>query len=914
MIGRDEERRALRAKLDQARAGTGGFVLIQGEPGIGKSRLLNDLVEFARDEGVPVARGYATAIDRSTPYFSLRQILAGLIEPELEFKDRLPQEVLADKLQRDPTLVSWAPLLRDVSPIALSETPLTARITGAARAASIEALFVALLRSQGSPRTIIFEDLHWFDEASLSLLKGVLRRSPELLVIASRRSPKPYSATETRTGDEGALEINLGQLPAEAVAEIVRRRLRVSRLSPALAIFVQTRTGGNPFYSEEFVSALRDAGAISVDRGVGGFHDDTLSSARIAVPASLESAIVARIDALQPEEQLLLKAASAVGGSFKTELLLNVYPGELQPADIQSMLDRLVGREFLRPVGTRGSPEYEFRHVISEEVTYSLLPFAQRRVLHAAIASSLEENHAGRLEPLYGQLARHWERAEEKPRATEYLERAAEQALRSYANHDAIRYIKRAFELSDGGGDSSESLSRWETLLGDAYTELADYSQSSPHYERALMLAGQRVAHNSFERVRDLIAHIAEQAWLRLAPPGLFKGGRLNHETSRRVAHIRERLAERHFFRNESIGVLDETLAAVNFAERGGAVVEMISGYSALAIGMGMSGLTRPARFYRDLAMSLSERFEPTPEAARAYLLAAVLEYGLGGWDASEQFARRSLSLYRQLGDRGRAQTVLTIMWSCRILRGELEAADELQRAASEDVEAETLQGKAWRLAAKSIVATIRGRAQAEDLEELSKVGDARLASADELFCFGTVAAGYLQRGEIAKALSAADRGFDLLRETDIVWGNYIYGASGVIEVYLACWSAASPGGDHRNKALLACDCARRATRNSPVCRPRSLLLSGRAAFLSGKPARARRMWTQALGLADRFRLRREGGLALFEIGRAAGVGDPRRHSNLSRAAEIFEGMGAAPDLAAARLALSSCRTAVEVP
>ena len=914
MIGRDREQSALRARLDQTRAGTGGFVLIQGEPGIGKSRLLNDFVQFAQDEGVPVARGYASAIDRSTPYFAWRQVLATLMEPELGFGDRLPQDILADKLQRDPTLMSWAPLLRGVSPIAPNETPLTAQITGAARAASIEALFVGLLRSPHSPRTIVLEDLHWFDEASLSLLKGVLRRLPELLVVASRRLPGAYSGTEARVGDEGALEINLGHLPAEAVAEIVKGRLRASRLSPTLASFVQARTGGNPFYCEEFVAALRDAGAISVERGVGALNADTVNSAKMALPASLESAIVARVDALPPEEQLLLKVASAVGGPVKAELLLSVYPGDLPLSDIHAMLERLVGRELLRALGTRTGAEYEFRHAISEEVTYNLLPFAQRRVLHAAIATALEQDHAGHLEPLYGQLARHWERAGEMVRAIEYLERAAEQALRSYANHDAIQYVRRAFELSDhtADGNGDERLSRWETVLGDAYNELADYTRSSPHYERGLTLAGQRVAHTSFERTAGLIAHIAEQAWLRLVSPRLFARKRPDRETSRRVAHIRERLAERHFFRNESTAVLDETLAAVNFAERGGAVAEMISGYSALAIGMGMSGLTRPARFYRDRAMSLARQFEPTPEAARAYLLAAVLEYGLGGWDVSEQFARRSLSLYRQLGDRGRAQTVLNIMYSCRILRGELEAADRLQREATEDIEAETLQGKAWRLAARSMLTTIRGRAEAEDLEELSEVGDAQLATADELLCFGTVAAGYLQRGEIAKALSAADRGLGILRETGIVWGNYVYGASGVVEVYLACWSADSRE-DYRDKALLACKSAVRATRNSPVCRPRSLLLSGRAAFLSGKPARARRMWTQVLASAEKFGLHRERGLALLEIGRAAEADDPRRHATLSRAAEIFEGMGAAPDLAAARLALSSCRT-VEGP
>ena len=911
MIGRDAERRALRGKLAEARTGTGGFVLVQGEPGIGKSRLLSDLVEFAQDEGVPIACGYASAIDRSTPYFAWRQVLAALIEPDLASGDRLSRH-LTERLQHDPTLVSWLPLLRDVLPIALTETPLTARIAGAARAASIEALFVELLRSPTSPRAIIFEDLHWFDEASLSMLKGVLRRLPQLLVVASRRSPGPYFASETRAGGEGGLEINLGQLPSDEVAEIAKRRLRATRLSLALASFIQTRTGGNPFYCEEFVSAMRDAGAISVERGMGWLNAEFPGSAKMILPASLESVIVARVDVLPPEEQLLLKVSSAVGGPFAAELLQSVYPADVPLHDIRAMLDGLVARELLRVVGTCTGSEYEFRHAVTEEVTYNLLSFAQRQLLHAAIATALEKDHAGRLEPLCGQLARHWELAGEKLRAIEYLERAAEQALRSHANRDAIQYIGRAFELSDGGlsGDGNARFSRWETLLGDAYTELADFDRSLPHYERALTLVGQRIARKPSERRIDLIAHVAEQAWLRLAPPRLVRRKLVDLETSHRVAHVRERLAERHFFRNESTAVLDETLAAVNFAERGGAVTEVISGYSALAIGLGMSGLLRPARFYRDRAMSLAGRFGPTPEAARAYMLSAVLEYGLGGWEESERFAKQSLSLYRQLGDRARARTVLTVLASGCILRGDIDEADRLQRENSEDVELETLQGTAWRLAAKVMISTIRGRVETDDLQQLSEIGDAKLVSADQLLCLGTLAAGYLQRDAISKALIAADRGLVLLRDTGILWGNYIYGASGVIEVYLACWAmkplSAVSQADVRNKALLACECARRATRHSPVCRPRALLLSGRAASLSGKSGRARKLWTDVAASAEKLHLRRERALALYEIGRATDSDDPRRRSNLSRAAEIFEAMGADADLAAARVALSA--------
>lgn len=913
LVGRDHERRELRARLDQVIAGKGGLVIVQGEPGIGKSRLLNDFARSAQDAHIAIARGYASAIEKSTPYFAWRHLLVAMIEADPAAGNHFPHDILAARLKQEPTLTSWLPVLGDILPIGLPETLLTKQITGAARAASIETLVSRLLlASDDSPRIIIFEDLHWFDEASLSLLRSIIRRLPQLLVVASRRSPEPGFATDACGPGEDISEINLGQLPTQAIAEIIRRRLRATRLSSDLVSFVQARAGGNPFYCEEFASALRDAGAISLERGVCLTDIESLSSASVTLPASLESAIVTRVDALRPEPQLLLKVSSVVGGSFTAELLYDVYPGTVSLQDIRAMLDHLVERELLRVQQSRAGSLYAFRHAISEEVTYSLLPFVQRRLLHGATAAALEKTHVGALEPYYGQLARHWERADAPARAIDYLERAAEQALRGYANHDAIQYVQRAFELSNKSSptNASERFSRWETLLGDAYNELADYHQSLPHYERALLLAGQRISRNGVELNLSLLNNVAVQAWLRLLPRRRTGPRAADTKTSQRVAHVRERLAERHFFRNESTAVLDETLAAVNLAERGAAIPEMISGYSALAVGLGMSGLRRPARFYQNRALALAQAFELTPEAARAYLLAAVLAHGIGDWESTEGFARHSLSLYRQLGDRARALTPLTILGSACVLRGDLEQADQIQVESNDPMIVETGQGRAWRLAGKVMVSTIRGNVDADDLEQLSEAAEARLARADELLCLGTVASGYLRRGEMTNALATAERGLAVLRETATVWGNYIYGASGIIEVFLTCWAAgdnsAALGANARDKALLACNHVGRAARTSPVCRPRSLLLKGRAALLSGKPGRAGRIWVKAASEAARLQMRREHGLALYEIARLSKPGDPKRSATLLHAAEIFTAMGAHADLAATRQALSS--------
>jgi class 3 adenylate cyclase/tetratricopeptide (TPR) repeat protein len=913
IVGREHERRQLRARLAHVKAGVGGVVIVGGEPGIGKSRLLSDLADAAKEDGVAHVRGYASAIDRMTPYFAWRPVLLALLEPYLNVGVEPLEAALAVRLRHEPGLIPWLPLLRDILPVTLDETALTTQITGAARAASIEAIVLALIRhAPKSPRILIFEDLHWFDEASLGLLRGVVRQATGVLVVASRRSPDLKAATEFRLSEGQVLEINLDELSADSVAEIIRRRLRATEISPALVGFVRARAGGNPFYCEEFVSALRDAGAITVNQGVGVTTIDAFTSARVQYPDNLESAIVTRIDALRADVQLLLKVASAIGGPFTARVLHGIYPGALSVEAIQVMLNQLVERELLRFQEDGTASHYEFRHAISEDVTYSLLPFVQRRVLHAAIANALEQEHVGRLEPYYGQLARHWEGAQEVPQAIRYLELAAEQAIRSHANHDAIQYIRRAFDLGISvlAGESNERFAKWETILGDAYNELADYHQSLPHYERALLLSGQRVARNSRERGACLIRNLATQGWRRATPSLLVKPMRGDAEASRRAAHIRERLAERHFFRNEPAAVLDETLAAVNLAEGCQAVTEMISGYSALALGLAMSGLRAPARLYQKRAIALAERFEPAPESARAYLLASVLGFGIGDWESAQRYAERSLSMYRRLGDRARALTPLTILASVHVLRGELEQAERFVVESGDLTKFQsTGQGQAWRLTAKVMISAIRGKVDANDVGQLIEAVNADLTQADQLLCLGTAASGFLRRGDMSSALAAADRGLPLLREAGIVWGNYVYGVAGVIEVFLACWAVDvdSPllTADARNKALLACKYARRAARTSPVCQPPLLLLRGRIALLSGRPRKAQKIWAKAAISAERLQMPREQGMALYEIGRLSRLGDPGRLASLARAAAIFEAIGANADCAAARRAMA---------
>ena len=278
IVGRASERRKLH---DALHSRAGGAIVVRGEPGIGKSVLLDDLAMFARSHDAPILRGFATSIERLTPYFAWRNVIYDLLGGDSpEHIGRIAHE----KLSHDRTLLSWLPLLRDIVNINRSETALTRQIVGSARAACIEALVVALLSDdECSPRALIFEDLHWFDSTSIQLWTAVARQLPDLLLVASCRPP--MIAPARHEGIAFATEINLAAMSKQTIEQLVCRRLRANKLPEALVDFVYQQGEGNPFHCEELALALRDTGAVNVNRGVCEVLADLRDPARRTLPA-----------------------------------------------------------------------------------------------------------------------------------------------------------------------------------------------------------------------------------------------------------------------------------------------------------------------------------------------------------------------------------------------------------------------------------------------------------------------------------------------------------------------------------------------------------------------------------------------------------------------------------------------------
>jgi adenylate cyclase len=912
LFGREMERRILREALAAAALGEGQTVVVQGEAGIGKSRLLTDLIGHASANNCAVFCGGATAIEKSTLYFPWREVLLQLIgssanAPTVQIEDKL-QAALSEVKQ----LSAWAPLLDDVLHAGLVQSALTRDITGAPRASSIEDLVVHLLKRAASKRSTLlaFEDLHWFDNASLALLRGVALRVKGVLVVVTSRSDEGVAGG----ADEefaAARFVKVGAMSSAAVADVVRHRLGVASVPEEFGAFVNRHAGGNPFFCEELLLALRDAGVIELNDGVCRINGDLEEASRSTLSVDIEGAVVSRIDALPPPQQMALKVASVIGAEFSPATLRTIYPDALTANEMRTLLDRLAALELLRVHKREGDDVYDFRHAIIRRVTYDQLSFAQRRGLHREIADSVERLHGDRLGLFHGQLAFHRELADQPKLAIEHLGHAADQALRSFANRDAIQYAEKAIQLAHSlpAGVDHRRRAAWEITLGDAHHELRVYEKASEHYEHALIHLGFGVPATQTQTVRSLLGNAVQQAAFRMRGPLPLAADPQTRIDMQWAAHIYERLSEEYFYLNDALRILHGTLASLNLAERSGSTAETISGYNGLALGLAMSGLPGLARFYSGKAFAIARKRGGKPEIARANLVGSVLASGLGERERAHALSLEAAASFRELGDQARLQNVLVGMAFEHMMHSDIASAeDKLNELAGPDYRDANNTIRAWRLCARAVIDTVRGEIDEATLSELSSVTDAKHAPADRLLCLGVLASAHERRGECELARAFAERGFDVLRRCRVVWSAYgVYGAAGVVGNLVADWeravAARSSDSAAQTKARAASRMFYRAARSSPLCRPAALLYRGSTFFLDGKKRRAMKNWRGAVHCADDLHMQYFLGLAWLQIAKSSERTDPARELAFARAKQAFQAVGATVDLSNSRLA-----------
>ncbi|MCY1058720.1 adenylate/guanylate cyclase domain-containing protein [Nannocystis sp. SCPEA4] len=552
LVGRMRERGVLINGLHEVLRGKSATIVVEGEAGLGKTRLADDLLDQAEAAGAQRLLGAREISEAAGPYHAWLPIFAtifGLNQGTDGGQGSDPYQRVVSGLRRlVPAAVSRAPLLGAVLPLDVADNDRTAPLQGRARAEQTRVLLVQILLAylKANPTVLLLEDAQRFDSASWALLAEVREEvHPLLCVLVTGPVDSDTAAAELRQilADRGTYHLQLQPLSLVETENLVCRRLGVSRLPPEVASFIYERAEGHPFFSEELASALRDAGFITIWNGECLLSHEAGDLRTAKFPDNLEAVITSRIDRLQQQHQLVLKVGAVLGRVFSLSLLRAIYPIEADKAQLPEYLQALERRGLVVPKPGAAEGTCLFKHALTQEVAYNLLPFAQRQQLHQAVAEHFERAHGSKLELYYPLLAHHWYRVvassalvpgggrpspELIGRAVLYLQRAGDQAIRNDAGQEAVSHYSHAIELLQHLPESPERVEQEIGLqIGLGNAQVATLGFGSDEVEQ------------TFARARELCREVGDTRHLF---PVLF--GLWQHYVVRAQLDVARELAE----------------------------------------------------------------------------------------------------------------------------------------------------------------------------------------------------------------------------------------------------------------------------------------------------------------------------------------------------------------------------------
>jgi class 3 adenylate cyclase/tetratricopeptide (TPR) repeat protein len=927
MIGRATERATLTEGLQSLQRGTmPGVILIEGEAGIGKSRLVDDLRWQARAMNLNVISGAGDVVERAS-YYAWQNIFSELLGVtdirDAEARHQQIEATLeADQRERAPLLgavwgLDW-------------DNDLTAQITGQVRADNTRELLLDVLqRAARTPLVLVLEDAHWLDSASWALALDVSRRArelPILLVIAARPMADPLPQEYVSISEIPHFTfVRLQPLSMEDATALVCQRLGVTSLPEALSAFIREKAEGNPFFSEELAYALRDSGVIEISGSecqIAANVDLKLT----AFPDTVQGILANRIDRLTPQQQLTLKVASVIGRVFAVHVLRDIHPVEADKPRLPDYLNTLERLDFTPRSMPYSDERYFFKHVITREVAYNLMLFAQRRALHRAIAEWHERTHSDDLAPHYSTLAYHWryalDDAQPDPgqviKALDYLEKAGEQAQRGGSYREAVEFFSQVVSLENDQKKlnlvSALRLAHWERMLGEAYSGLGRNPEARQHVDQALMLLDQPESMTPLQLGAGLLLETLRQVWHRVQPnenEHIKRHIEIN-ETTLEVIRVYSLQATLDVLINEfDTSTVYANLRVLNLAEAAGEPSpELAQVYGLMCVTAGAIPWHAQARRYGKLTRQTADSLDNLPTLALVLSTVSIYYIGIGQWALAKAGFEQATEIFERLGDRRNWALNLTALCFLAGYQGDFAHWEEMASKIYQVAHAnEHVEHQAWGLSGQAMTLMRRGQ-----LEQAAKAMNAAMplfaslpaSDLGGIFVQGTLALLCLRQGLLDRARQVADTTSRLLSKTSIPYFTLFDSYAAVADVYLTLWEGellqASANSEMRFLARQACKSLYRFARTYPIGQPHAWLCRGLYEWLNGRPARAQRAWLRSIAQAEQLAMPYEEGLAHYELGRHV-TGDERQ-IHLTRAIEIFERLDTQYDLRQARAAI----------
>jgi class 3 adenylate cyclase len=484
-VGRSNELHRLNEALTMALDGASPVLGIAGEPGAGKSRLFFEYIMACRRMGLSTIEARATAHGQVTP---LQPILE-LMRSFFSVSDRDSAEIVRAKINwrlASIGLAADAPLLINLLGAREPAEPPGAPIEHRHLLSAFERVAAAVGRF--APAVVLFEDLHWLDEASEpfldAIVKGLARTNVLLMVNFRPGYRRPWMDRDFYE------QVVLEPLDVIAIEALVLELLGSDESSAPIRAQIVDRAGGNPFFAEEMVRALVDQGAME---GIRGNYRRIGGAAVRSLPSTVRGVIGFRIDRLEKQQKLFLEGASVLGREFAVDAAAEVVGLEISAARAQ--VDRLLELEMLYAHTDRASGNLAFKHPLVQEVTYASLILDRRRSLHRRAAAALTRRFAVSANEHAALIAHHWhEGGEPMQAAANYMMSAnwigARDPAQATQTWERVRDIVTGIPASPPA-DYMRMMACGQ-IINLSWRESAAIERLQPVYDEAMTIAKQQ--------------------------------------------------------------------------------------------------------------------------------------------------------------------------------------------------------------------------------------------------------------------------------------------------------------------------------------------------------------------------------------------------------------------------------------
>ena len=605
-VGRQHELDLLVETFERAATGHGAAMLLAGEPGAGKSRLLYELSRRVEESGAVTLEGSGVSFGASIPYGPLLDLFQRCLGTSDGVSGEELRAFVGDRLASlglvgDETATLLAHFLGASAPREFLE-----RLSGQElKARTFRVLKdVLLTTARTTPVVLIVENAHWFDPSSeefLAALAPALADQRVLLLVSARPG---FSAPWV------ASTIPLERLHPDDVRAMVRTLLAADPSDELCEVLID-RSEGNPLYVEEIVRQLREADGVVVEDGAA-----RLRSGDIAVPSTIHDIIAARVDRLPDAVKRTLQTAAVIGRRFATPLLHRMLDGDVEHA--AAHLEELHHLDFIFPTSLDPEPTYSFKHALTQDVVYTGLLERRRRQYHASAGTGLEELHVSRIDEVVELLAHHFGRSGEDEKAVDYAIQAGEKAHRRWANTEALAAFETALARLGTMADTEANRGRRiDAIIAQAEIKFA---------------LGRHAEHvKTLESIREVVETSADPprraAWL-------YWAGFLHNLTGARpevsIAYCRDAVAIA-----EAAGL--ETLRP--FAE------------CALSHCYGAAGDLQASIEAGERAVKVFEERGNVWWACRTLWVMATVANAMGAWERSLEYCRKALEYGQATND-----------------------------------------------------------------------------------------------------------------------------------------------------------------------------------------------------------------------------------------------------------------------